>query len=388
MVRSHGLAALAASCVVGLGVPALAQAEGRASAAGHPGPDAHAPAAAAPGRTLVLSTELGAPAAEVFRGFTTAEGIKKHWSVAKAKVDFRLGGQIRTCYQPDGDLDAPTAIVNTILAYEPDRMLTIKATAPEGSPAWLQKVCRDGWSVLRLDPTGPDRCRLTVTGVGYPAAGVDPEFDQAYAFFEKGNKWTLDKLAALYPIEGAEVGDPGAKTEPPEAPVMPASSHVIDLDRFVARGVVPVDLKKEVVVNAPPEAVFPLWTTAEGFKKFLGVGGEVELAIGGPIELHFGPSQPEGERGSEGSQYLSYLPNRMVSYSWNAPPKFTAERAKRTWVVVMFTPVEGGKTRVEFSHLGFGPSGEGRWDEVKAYFDRAWTNVLAALEKHFEKPAH
>jgi hypothetical protein len=76
--------------------------------------------------------------------------------VAQAKVDFRVGGQIRTRYRAEGDLDDPTSIVNTILAFEPDRMLAIKATAPEGAPPWLQRICETGWSVLRLEPVGDD----------------------------------------------------------------------------------------------------------------------------------------------------------------------------------------------------------------------------------------
>lgn len=346
--------------------------------------DAQPASGAAPvsgGRTVTSVVELGAPPATVFRDFTTAEGLKRSWSVAQAKVDFRVGGQIRTRYSKDGDLDDPTSIVNTILAYEPDRMLAIKATAPQGSPPWLQKICETGWSVLRLEPIGPDgrHTRLTLTGMGY---GDGPEYDEAIRFFEHGNQWTLEQMKKLYPIEGED-----------DAPVSPITgpgrgstpARVIELDRFVAKGRVPVALHKEVTVNAPPGEVFRLWTTGDGFKSFLGVDGNVDLRIGGPMELYFGSDQPAGERGSEGCQILSYLPDRMLSYSWNAPPKFAAERQKRTWVVVQFHAAENGRTRVELSHLGFGPSGEGKWDEVRAYFDRAWGNVLKALESHLAK---
>lgn len=359
--------AIAAEPPVAGSEPPMPEAEPIASPAPSPPP---APVSAPGGRVLSHSVDLGASAAEVFRGFTTSEGIVKSWSVAKAKVDFRVGGQIRTCYQPDGDLDAPTAIVNTILAYEPDRMLAIKATAPDGAPAWLQKICASGWSVLRLEPLGADRCRLTITGMGYGVAGADPELDTAFAFFEKGNKWTMDKLKALYPI----ANDPE-----------PLSPDVIELDRFVASGPVAVDLHKEAVVNAPPEEVFRLWTTREGFKSFLGVESNVDLRIGGPMELYFGPNNPPGERGSDGCQILSYLPGRMLSYSWNAPPKFPDERQKRSWVVIHFTPVEDGKTRVELDHLGFGPHGQGHWDETRAYFDNAWPRVLQALTDYLAK---
>lgn len=343
-------------------------------------PAAAAPAPVAGSRSTVCSVDLGAPPAEVFRSFTTAEGLKRSWSVAQAQVDFRVGGKIRTRYDKEGDLNAPTAIVNTILAYEPDRMLAIKPSAPEGSPAWLKTICETGWNVLRLEPIGPggQHTRLTLVGLGY---GEGPEYDEALKFFDKGNRWTLDKMKELYPMNADAAG------APPAVAADAAARKVIELDRFVAAGSVPVDLHKEIVVNAAPGEVFKLWTTNEGFKSFLGVTGNIDLRIGGPMELYFGPTAPLGERGSEGCQILSYLPDRMLSYSWNAPPKFVEERQKRTWLVVMFHPVDGGKTRVEMNHLGFGPRGEGHWDEVRAYFDRAWGNVLKALEQHVSKQA-
>ncbi len=143
------------------------------------------------GRVVTSSIVINARAPEIFASFTTPEGIVKAWGVAKAKVDFRVGGQIRSAYQPDTDLDSPKAIVNTILAYEPDRMLAIKATAPEGSPDWLLAICETGWSVLRLDPLAPDRTRVTCTGMGYKEG---PLFDQAYQFFKTGNDWTLQHM--------------------------------------------------------------------------------------------------------------------------------------------------------------------------------------------------
>lgn len=142
-------------------------------------------------RTLVISGIVHAPAEEVFHSFTTPEGIVKAWGVAKARVDFRVGGQIRTAYRPDADLDSPGAIVNTILAYEPGRMLSFKSTAPEGAPDWLRAICDSGWWVIRLEPIAPDRTRYTETGMGFKDG---PLFDRAYEFFKQGNASTLKHM--------------------------------------------------------------------------------------------------------------------------------------------------------------------------------------------------
>jgi uncharacterized protein YndB with AHSA1/START domain len=151
------------------------------------------------GRIVTSSIVINAPATEIFESFTTPEGIVKAWGVAKAKVNFRVGGQIRSAYKPNTDLDSPKAIVNTILAYEPDRMLAIKATAPEGSPDWLLAICETGWSVLRLEPLAPDRTRVTCTGMGYKEG---PLFDQAYQFFQSGNDRTLRHMKETFEDPG------------------------------------------------------------------------------------------------------------------------------------------------------------------------------------------
>ncbi len=156
---------------------------------------------AADERTLVVSGVIAAPAHEIFASFKTPEGIVKAWGVAKASVDFRIGGQIRTAYNAETDLDSPRAIRQTILAYEPDRMLAIKSTAPEGAPDWLRAICESGWWVIRLEPLGPDRTRYTETGLGFKDGAL---FDQAYEFFQRGNEATLRHMqAAFAPADGA-----------------------------------------------------------------------------------------------------------------------------------------------------------------------------------------
>ena len=73
-------------------------------------------------RTLVHEADIPAPVAEVWQAFTTAEGFMS-WAVPKAEVDFRVGGAMRTSYNPESNLDDEHTIVNRILAYEPEHML-------------------------------------------------------------------------------------------------------------------------------------------------------------------------------------------------------------------------------------------------------------------------
>lgn len=149
-------------------------------------------------------------------------------------------------------------------------------------------------------------------------------------------------------------------------------------------------IEREAVVDLPAPEVWRLWTTEAGLTDWLVGGANVSLAVGGPYELFFATDAPEGERGGEGCRVLSYLPERIVSFTWNAPPSFPEEREKRTWVVVELEPAGGDATRVRLTHLGWpksGLDGQGRWGDVFAYFERAWTSVMKALEAYASERA-
>jgi uncharacterized protein YndB with AHSA1/START domain len=116
----------------------------------------------------------------------------------------------------------------------------------------------------------------------------------------------------------------------------------------------------------------------------------VRLEPLGPFELEFDPSREVGGRGSEGCTVLSWLEGRMLSFTWNAPPKFAHCRERRTVVVVELEAEGEGGTRVRLTQHGFAeaslrePGHEAEWREVRAYFAKAWPAVLGALRKHAE----
>lgn len=154
---------------------------------------------------------------------------------------------------------------------------------------------------------------------------------------------------------------------------------MIDTSLFVAEGASLRSFTHTRAVAASPAQVFAAFTQPAELKKFFGVTHNVELAIGGPYEILFG----EGDEaiGSNGCQVLSYAPDRMLSFSWNASPDFPEERKLRTWVTILLAPDGDGGCAVELTHCGFGEGGN--WDDVYAYFDSAWTRVLDWLIARF-----
>ncbi|HET7729068.1 MAG TPA: SRPBCC domain-containing protein [Usitatibacter sp.] len=144
-------------------------------------------------------------------------------------------------------------------------------------------------------------------------------------------------------------------------------------------------ITKEVVVRAPVAAAFKAWATSEGIQSFFAPEAIVEPRPGGLFSIHFNPYARAGMKGADGMRVLAVQPDRMISFTWNAPPHLPEARAQHT-VVIVRTEAQGeDRTRVRLTHLGWGEGGQ--WDEAFKYFDGAWSRVLANLEKRFaEKP--
>jgi uncharacterized protein YndB with AHSA1/START domain len=164
------------------------------------------------------------------------------------------------------------------------------------------------------------------------------------------------------------------------AAVAASSSDAINTGLFVVEGVPEREIVKEALVNGTADQVFAAWTTPEGIKGFLGVDSTVDLKVGGAYEIYFDADAPEGTRGGEGCQILSYVPGEMLSFSLNAPAQFPEERGRRTWVTVRLSQRDA-QTRVRVIHTGFGEGGH--WDDVYAHFDGEWDRVMRALEAWF-----
>ncbi len=138
-------------------------------------------------------------------------------------------------------------------------------------------------------------------------------------------------------------------------------------------------IKKSIVIKSPLDDLWEKWTTHQGLKSFFGYDNNFSLEIGGPFEIFMLKDAPDGLKGSEGCKVLSYLPKSMLSFSWNAPPRFDYIRNHEhfCWVVLRFEAISENETRINLDHLGW-LEGE-LWDEVYNYFDKAWDVVFRWL---------
>lgn len=138
---------------------------------------------------LVHEGVVAAPLKEVWAAFTTKEG-QESWMVAHSEVELKVGGLMRTHYDPKGKLGDPQTIENTIISYDPERMLSIRVTrAPEGFP--FPEAVKGMWTVIYFEPAGPRATRVRFVGLGF---GGDEESKKMRAFFDRGNAYTLKQL--------------------------------------------------------------------------------------------------------------------------------------------------------------------------------------------------
>jgi uncharacterized protein YndB with AHSA1/START domain len=132
---------------------------------------------------------IDAPRAAVWDALATKKG-QEAWNVAHAEIDLKVGGKMLTHYSPEGKIGDPNTIENIILAFEPQRMLTMQVGKPPEKFPFKDAIKRV-WTVIYFEDAGPNKTRLRLVGLGY---GDDEESKKLRAFFEKGNAYTLEKM--------------------------------------------------------------------------------------------------------------------------------------------------------------------------------------------------
>ncbi len=140
-------------------------------------------------------------------------------------------------------------------------------------------------------------------------------------------------------------------------------------------------IDKSVRVKAPVDAVWKAWTTSEGITSFFAPGARIEARVDGPFEVYMNPLAPPGQKGADDMRILALQDRKMITFTWNAPPHLPEARAQRTYVTIRLKPAGADETDLTLHHGGWGDGGQ--WDQAYAYFDKAWPNVLANLQKRF-----
>lgn len=152
-----------------------------------------------PEKALILEVTVPAARAEVWKAFTTSEGLST-WLTPGAVVDLRKGGEW-TAHFPGGKTGG-----GTILAFTPEKEMVLSAMAPEQFPAVraerttakFQFIAQGNSTLIRMVQTG------WKTG---------EEWDKAYDYLAVGNAQLLETLLRRF-VSGTidwakEWGTPG-----------------------------------------------------------------------------------------------------------------------------------------------------------------------------------
>lgn len=164
------------------------------------------------------------------------------------------------------------------------------------------------------------------------------------------------------------------------AGVVDASPAKSRTDRFIS---------ETFVVNVPSHVAYESWLDPKSVKSFFAPDAVIDPREGGAYTIIFDPlHDPTGDvAGTRGAKILKMVPDRFLSFEWNAGVPWIAPELKTpefpTWVELEFEPADdsGKSTRVIFHHYGF-RTGE-NWDRVFAWFQQeAWPSVFRDLKSY------
>ncbi len=137
----------------------------------------------------VYEAEINADIDDVWKAFSTSEGLQA-WMAPVVEIDMTVGGKMKSNYNPDGKIGDPESIENTILSYDPKRMLSLKATKfPEGFP--FAEAAENAWSVFYFSEISPEITKITIVGLGYTQS---EESKAMREMFSDSNRHMIEQL--------------------------------------------------------------------------------------------------------------------------------------------------------------------------------------------------
>lgn len=142
---------------------------------------------------LVHEGIVEASLTKVWAVWSTGEGLRQ-WMAPHAEIDLRVGGLMRANYNPEGQLGDSQTIVNTVLSFEPQRMLSIKVVqTPEGFP--FPNAIAQMWSVIYFTEVDANKTAVREVSLGF---GSDEESQRMREFFNRGNAATMKELQRYF----------------------------------------------------------------------------------------------------------------------------------------------------------------------------------------------
>jgi uncharacterized protein YndB with AHSA1/START domain len=286
-------------------------------------------------KTIVIE----APPSAVFRALTDEKALTE-WFPNQARLEARVGGQVEFKFEKaDGDVDH--VVVGKILEIIPDKKLSF---------SWKNTT----------DPDFPD------TVVTWTLAGVDGKtrVELTHTGFEKGSRW-LDLHYGGWSYFAGRLAE------------YCKNGHVES--RAMYKELSSNEIKKTIVVDAPPQAVFKALTDEQELTQWFPNQAKMEARVGGSVEFRF--IRPDGENHMLYGRVLEMIPDKKLSYTWNFAHRDQVQETV-TWTL---EPVDGGsKTKVTLVHAGFQKPSQKDIESGYTY-ESGWAYFIGRLEELFKK---
>jgi uncharacterized protein YndB with AHSA1/START domain len=139
---------------------------------------------------LLLRKEVlvGAPLEDVWRAWTTEEGVR--FIAEGARIDLRPGGPFEWYFSMDAPEGSRGGEGNTVLSIDPMRFIGFEWNAPPSFPAIRKQKHQ---VLLQLEPLGARRTRVVLTALGF---GAGQQWKEVHAYFDDAWAAVLDRLKA------------------------------------------------------------------------------------------------------------------------------------------------------------------------------------------------
>jgi uncharacterized protein YndB with AHSA1/START domain len=162
----------------------------------------------APGGERVIKHRFTVPAplAEVWKAYTTPEGIRS-WAAPVVELDFKRGGLCRTRYKVGAKIGEPGTVTTEVVSYIPMEQITMKDHLAEvleiGVMAgwfepypepFMNELKTEGDEIFhttRFEVVTDSVTRVTTYILGYRNG---PVWDQVYASAIDADKWNIAQL--------------------------------------------------------------------------------------------------------------------------------------------------------------------------------------------------
>lgn len=148
---------------------------------------------------LKQSFVVNVPLDSVWNAYTTKKGWES-WATAKAEIDFKINGIIKTNYNKDGEIGDETTITLNVVNYIPQRMLTLQAELTKNFPEFMKADEKDLFNMILFEAIEPSKTKVVSYGIGYKN---NEKYMSLMKFFIQGNEQSYLNL-----ISYLETGQP------------------------------------------------------------------------------------------------------------------------------------------------------------------------------------